>query len=150
MRSCARRWIMSENHGGKRLLQQVEREVRPSKERPLIQAEAQSRLRKSGYRVLVAGEAREALAVAGEGAERIDLLVTDVVMPGLSGPALAEQLLVRHPGLRVLFVSGYTQDAIGCDGVLQADVEFLQKPFRMGALLARVRSVLESSGARRR
>jgi DNA-binding response OmpR family regulator len=106
-------------------------------------------LRKAGYRVLVAGDAREAQVAADAGAGRVDLLVTDVILPGRSGPDLAEQLLARHPGLRVLFVSGYTQDAIGRDGVLQADVEFLQKPFRMGALMARVRSVLENSGARR-
>jgi PAS domain S-box-containing protein len=116
---------------------------------PLVRDIMARALGKAGYRVLVAGDAHEALAVARAGAGRIDLLVTDVVMPGLSGPDLAEEMLARHPGLRVLFVSGYTQDAIGCDGVLQANVEFLQKPFRMGALLARVRSVLESSGARR-
>ena len=117
---------------------------------PLVRDIMARALRKAGYRVLVAGEAREALAAAGEDAERIDLLVTDVVMPGLSGPALAEQLFARHPALRVLFVSGYTQDAIGHDGVLQTGVEFLQKPFRMGVLLARARSVLEGAGARTR
>ncbi|HSN92662.1 MAG TPA: ATP-binding protein [Anaeromyxobacteraceae bacterium] len=100
-------------------------------------------LRGAGYRVLAAGDGREALAVAAASEVPVDLLVTDVVMPELSGKQVAEELGARMPGLRVLFVSGYTQNTIVHHGVLDAGVEFLAKPFTPTALLARVREVLE-------
>jgi two-component system, cell cycle sensor histidine kinase and response regulator CckA len=100
-------------------------------------------LRGGGYEVLVAASGQEALAFGAERLRQVRLLVTDVVMPGLDGRALASELLRRHPALRVLYVSGYPQDAIAERGVLMAGVELLPKPFTASALLARVRAVLD-------
>jgi len=100
-------------------------------------------LRAGGYRVLVAGDGREALDLGSRTEEPLHLLVTDVVMPGLNGRAVAEALRRRHPGLRVLYVSGYAQEAIATRGVLEPGIELLPKPFSPDALLARARSVLD-------
>jgi two-component system, cell cycle sensor histidine kinase and response regulator CckA len=101
-----------------------------------------------GYDVMVAGSGKAALPLVGAGEKRLDLLVTDVVMPGMSGRQLAEQLRVRQPGLKVLYLSGYTDDAIVRHGVLEQEVFFLQKPFSPDALLRKVRGVLDSAPAR--
>jgi PAS domain S-box-containing protein len=112
---------------------------------PLVREITARALRKAGYRVLAASGSVEALAATDVNAERIDLLVSDVVMPGMNGPELAGRLVARHPTLSVLFVSGYAPDAMDRDGVLRPGVEFLQKPFRMSALLARVRGLLDAT-----
>ncbi|MFL5299982.1 MAG: ATP-binding protein, partial [Anaeromyxobacteraceae bacterium] len=101
-------------------------------------------LRGGGYDVLVAQSGEEALALDAAKACDVRLLVTDVVMPGVDGRALAEDLLRRHPALRVLYVSGYPQDALADGGVLAPGVELLPKPFTPAALLARVRAVLDA------
>jgi two-component system, cell cycle sensor histidine kinase and response regulator CckA len=101
-------------------------------------------LRAAGYRVLVAGGGEEALALAATAGTRPKLVITDVVMPGQDGHALAGLLRLRHDGLRVLFVSGYTQDVLHRRGVLDSGVQFLPKPFTPAALLARVRTVLDA------
>jgi PAS domain S-box-containing protein len=101
-------------------------------------------LRASGYHVLVAGSGREALALAAAALDGLDLVVTDVVMPGLDGRTMADELRRRRPGLRVLYVSGYTEDAVIARGVLSSGMAFLAKPFTPGALLARVRAVLDA------
>jgi DNA-binding response OmpR family regulator len=100
-------------------------------------------LESGGYRVLVAASGREALRLDLEAAGPIRLLVTDVVIPGLDGPSLAAELCRRHPGLRVLYVSGYAEEALGYRGVLDAGIELLPKPFTAASLLARVRAVLD-------
>jgi PAS domain S-box-containing protein len=102
-------------------------------------------LRSAGYRVLVAADGREALALSSLEPHPVHLLVTDMVMPGLGGKAVAEQLTAARPGLRVLYVSGYTQDVIDQHGVIEAGVELLSKPFTPGVLLARVRAVLDGA-----
>jgi CheY-like chemotaxis protein len=98
-----------------------------------------------GYRVLRARDGDEALRVASEHDGTIHLLVTDVIMPRLSGPDCAERLCRARPDLRVLFTSGYTDDAIGQHGVLDGDVEFLQKPYSPDELADRVRRVLDEA-----
>jgi DNA-binding response OmpR family regulator len=74
----------------------------------------------------------------------VDLLLADVVMPQTSGKALADELRADRPGLRVLFVSGYTENSIGHHGVSGADDHFLPKPFTSAQLAAKVREVLDS------
>jgi PAS domain S-box-containing protein len=112
---------------------------------PLVREITARALRSGGYRVLVAGSGAEALEAADRLQGRLHLLVTDVVMPGLDGRALADELRRRTPGVRVLYVSGYTQDVISHHGVLDTGVELLPKPFTSGALLAKVRAVLDAS-----
>jgi two-component system cell cycle sensor histidine kinase/response regulator CckA len=75
---------------------------------------------------------------------RVDVLLTDVVMPRMSGPELAGTLRRTHPHVKVLFISGYTDQAVGHHGVFAPDSQFLQKPFTTAALLAKVRALLDS------
>jgi hypothetical protein len=106
-------------------------------------------LERVGYRVHVAASGEEALAAARENPERIHLVVTDVVLPGIGGRQLAAQLSELRPRLRVLFVSGYTDNAIVHNQILDAGVAFLQKPFLPEDLLRRVRAVLDAGEAPR-
>ena len=98
-----------------------------------------------GYQVLDARSASEALALTDEGRRRIDLLVTDVVMPGMGGPALAERLVAAQPGLRVLYISGYAEEAIRRQGSLPAGGALLEKPFTADQLARRVREAIAAS-----
>ncbi len=99
-------------------------------------------LGKLGYRVLEAGSGAEALAVARGHEGPIHLMLTDVVMPGMSGRALAGQLKVLRPETKTLFTSGYTEDAIAHHGVLEDGLAFLGKPYNLKALGAKLRQVL--------
>ena len=100
-------------------------------------------LRKAGYTVLVAADGRAALALAEQHMGPVHLLLTDVVMPGMSGPELAVQLTDRRPGARVLYMSGYPGDAAAQRGALAPGIAFLQKPFLPEALVRRIREVLD-------
>jgi PAS domain S-box-containing protein len=102
-------------------------------------------LRRQGYRILEAADGQAALRIAGDHMGEIDLLLTDVVMPGgFSGRQLAEQLVSQRHDLKVLYMSGYTDDAITHYGVLDAGIAYLQKPFTPNALVHKVQEVLEA------
>jgi two-component system cell cycle sensor histidine kinase/response regulator CckA len=103
-------------------------------------------LRRQGYTVLEARDAMAAMHHARHHPAAIDLLLTDVVMPEVGGRSLAVQIAAVRPGLRVLYVSGYTDDAVVRHGVLEADVAFLQKPITPDALARKVREVLDGPG----
>jgi two-component system, cell cycle sensor histidine kinase and response regulator CckA len=104
---------------------------------------AVSILRRQGYHVIAAQNAGEALLVCEGNSARIDLLLTDVVMPQMSGPALAHRLAVTRPEMKVLCMSGYTDDSIVRHGVLESDVAFIQKPITPALLARKVREVLD-------
>lgn len=103
---------------------------------------AREALSVSGYEVLVAETPRAAIALCRSHRSRIDLLLTDVVMPGISGPELAIQVTAIRPELKVLYMSGYAAQAIVHHGELDADTFFIQKPFTPSSLSAKVREVL--------
>ncbi len=109
-----------------------------------VRALARHILRNCGYTVVEAQEGAEALRLAGEHRGRFDLLVTDVVMPRMGGREVAQRVSELHPGAKVLFLSGYTDDAVVRHGILEADVSFLQKPFTPASLAAKVREVLDA------
>ena len=100
-----------------------------------------------GYNVLVASTPEEGLAVCKANSKNIALLVTDVVMPRMNGRQLAKQILKLHPAMKVLYISGYTNNAIVHYGVLDSGLWFLPKPFTLSALVAKVREVLDTAEA---
>ncbi len=100
-------------------------------------------LEQNGYQVITAASPKEALTIC-EGMEgHIHLLLTDVVIPGMSGKQLAEQLTARYPEMKVLYISGYAENAISHHGVLDPGIAFLAKPFTPNILASRVRKVLD-------
>ncbi len=103
-------------------------------------------LESAGYEVLEGPTPEEALAAAGAHAATIHLVLTDVVLPRLSGRQVAEALRSSRPDVKVLFMSGYTDDAISHHGILDPGTHFIQKPFTTDGLLRRVRQVLDESG----
>jgi PAS domain S-box-containing protein len=100
-------------------------------------------LREQGYRVLEAPHGRDALAIAGDPATRIDLIIADVVMPGLGGRELATRLAERRPGVPILFTSGYTGHDVVERGLIERDWPFLAKPVAPEALARKVRELLD-------
>ena len=97
----------------------------------------------TGYTILQAHDGEEALAMCRTYQGRIHLLITDVVMPRMSGRQLVELLTPLRPSVRVLYLSGYTDDAVIRHGLVHEDVAFLQKPFTVTALARKVREVLD-------
>jgi len=106
---------------------------------------AQTFLESNGFRVLSASSGEAALEFAAGHSGSFDLLLTDVVMPGMNGRVLAEQLSMRQPGLKVLFMSGYTDSFIAGHGVLQEGTNLLHKPFTEEVLISKVREVLDGA-----
>ncbi|WP_447986657.1 PAS domain S-box protein [Nitrospira sp. Nam74] len=99
----------------------------------------------NGYRVLEAADGSEALRICGQHADDIQLVVTDLVMPGMSGRELAERIAKVKPKVKVLYISGYTDDSVVHAGVAQAGMAFLQKPFSPKAFTHKVREVLDGT-----
>jgi two-component system sensor histidine kinase EvgS len=102
----------------------------------------QAILKQYGYTVLAAGSPQSALALAQRHPGAIDLLITDVVMPGMNGSGLSQSITAQRPGIKTLFMSGYTADVIAHRGVLDAGVNFIQKPFSMKDIAVKVRDAL--------
>lgn len=102
-------------------------------------------LRQAGYTALVAEHGARALELAGSHAGTIHMLITDVVMPELSGVQLAERLRRERPSLRTIFMSGYTEETIDQHGLEAGRAAFLAKPFMTETLLRKVRSVLDAT-----
>jgi two-component system, cell cycle sensor histidine kinase and response regulator CckA len=100
-----------------------------------------------GYTVLVASDADTAVEVAKRCDKPIELLLTDVILPGSSGVQLAQRLSADHPRMRVLYVSGYTADAIVHQGGHDSNFAFLSKPFSLPALTRKIRSILDGGQA---
>ncbi len=100
-------------------------------------------LSRNGYAVLTAQDGTEAIEIVNRHDGPIDLLVSDVVMPRMLGPEVADRITRLQPGVRVLFMSGYAQPVLGSQGTLESDVELLEKPFSEPALLARIREILD-------
>ena len=108
-----------------------------------IRALVRMALERQGYTVLSAESGSEALGLAAAHQGRIDLLISDVVMPDLRGPDVARRLVAERPGLATLFMSGYMDDALGEDTSSLPLVDFIQKPFLPSALVAKVREMLD-------
>ena len=101
-------------------------------------------LKKKGYKVIEAGNGEDALRASKEYDGQIDLMITDIVMPKLGGKAAAEQMVNLRPRIKILYMSGYTDDAIAEHGILSPNLNFLQKPFSAGTLTQKVREVLDT------
>ena len=110
----------------------------------MVRSLARRLLHKNGYHVLEASHGEEALEVDAQHAESIHLLLTDVVMPGMNGPDLAERLVAHRPQIRVVYMSGYTDTIFEDRGILQKGVVFLQKPFSADSLTRKVREALDA------
>jgi CheY-like chemotaxis protein len=96
-----------------------------------------------GYRVLKAANGQQAMRLFETSSEKIDLLMTDVIMPDMTGQEVAEALLARDPSLMVIFQSGYTDDVMVRQGIWDAQVAFLKKPFSREVLSQKVREVMD-------
>jgi CheY-like chemotaxis protein len=109
---------------------------------PTILAMTKAVLERLGYTVLAATIPGEAIRLAAAHPGKIDLLLTDVMMPGMNGRDLAQTLLNQHPHLSRLFMSGYSADVMADGGMLDSQVHFIQKPFAMKKLALKVRQAL--------
>ncbi len=115
----------------------------------MLRRAAREILELQGYQVLCAADGHEAAQAAGRHPGPIHLLLTDVVMPEMSGPAVAARLATARPDMKVLYMSGYTDGAIAHHGVLEPGVAYLPKPFTIDSLTGKVRAVLDADDAAR-
>jgi two-component system, cell cycle sensor histidine kinase and response regulator CckA len=113
---------------------------------PAVRLVTKRILQRNGYTVLEAPGGQEALRVLREHPGPIQLLLSDVIMPEMNGREVAERVRERRPGIKVLFMSAYSPEAIAHDGLLEAGAAFLRKPFEIGQLLKAVRRTLDAAG----
>ena len=106
-----------------------------------VRAVTESTLKKYGYNVISAPNGEEAICVYDEYNSKIDLLLTDVIMPVMGGRELAEKLVEKHNNLKVLFFSGYTDDSIVRHGIISEGMEFIQKPYSQTELARKIKSI---------
>jgi len=111
-----------------------------------VRTTIQASLTAAGYRVLVANNGSQAINLSASYPERIDLLISDVVMPGMRGPQVAEKLARQRPELKILYISGYPDDALVRRGVQTSDAALLAKPFSSAQLAAKISDILDASG----
>jgi CheY-like chemotaxis protein len=104
-------------------------------------------LESTGYRVLVADDPDQGMKLIGEQQDEIHLLLTDLILPGMSGRELVDRVTKEKPEMRVLFMSGYSDEAVARHGILEPGLAFLQKPFSRDGLVRKVRDVLDSAGS---
>jgi two-component system, cell cycle sensor histidine kinase and response regulator CckA len=138
--------------GSEPALSRAEREVPQGGSETLLLVEDEDTVRASvrrllewhGYRVLEASNGSEALRIYEDNPEAIDLVLTDLVMPEMGGHELVEQLRIRNPALRVVFMSGYTDRAVASDGSMQPATGFVEKPFTVDTLMRQLREVLDA------
>ena len=97
-----------------------------------------------GYRVLTAGTKEEALRYTGEKGNDLDLILSDIVMPEMNGKEIIDSISKKHPGIKCLFMSGYTDDIIASHGILEEGISFIQKPFSSQELALTIRRILDS------
>jgi DNA-binding response OmpR family regulator len=110
---------------------------------PVTRTLAETALRAQGYEVITAADGQDAIVESRALGRPIDLLITDVLLPGISGSDVAERLLREQPNLRVLFISGHADEALVRHGVHERAMPFLPKPFTPGELADRVRATLQ-------
>lgn len=110
----------------------------------MVRALVRKVLERMGYRVLESSSGDDALTTFEADCDGVDLLITDMVMPGVSGRVLAERLRRARPDLKALFISGYTEDAVLRSGTMAAGTRFLQKPFTPDGLRQAVRDLLDA------
>ena len=114
-----------------------------AEDEPLVRKLLAGVLRKQGYAVLQAADSEEAVSlIRANPSRRIHLLITDMVMPRLAGPELAEQIRTLRPAIKVLYIFGYAIDSVSHTDSGDPKVEFLQKPFNLDAVVRKVRSIL--------
>lgn len=116
---------------------------------PVLLKMTKTLLEKMGYQVLGANSPSEAIRLARDHSKEIQLLMTDVIMPEMNGRDLAKNLLAQYPGMKMLFMSGYTADVIAHHGVLDEGIHFIQKPFSKNELGAKIRESLDGSKSKR-
>ena len=116
----------------------VPRTVLVVEDEPQVRRMAARALAEAGHRVLEAGDGREAISVLARAGQGVDLVLTDVAMPGMSGRELADRLRQARPDVRVIFMSGYADDEIVRRGLLEPEQPFIQKPFTPEVLIRRV------------
>ena len=130
-------------HGGEQLVKGSET-VLLVEDNEMVRKLVTEVLTDQGYTVLKAADGIAALSLASSATGKIDMLLTDVIMPNLNGKELSEKIRLTNPGVKTLFISGYSGDIISRHGVLVEDVNYLQKPFSVNALLQKVRAILDS------